>query len=94
MTMTVTEEETRLETTDDAGNATHIVWLPPHLREKTTPQAYVMEARVEGRTIEALCGHRWVPQRDPRQYPICQRCLDIYHSPGENRDDRDELPEA
>lgn len=26
--------------------------------------------------------------------PGCQACLDIYQQPGENRDDREELPDA
>ena len=91
---TMMQERVEVVTTDDPGNATHIVRIPPHLEGKTTPQAYVMEARVMGTEVEALCGHRWVPQRDPKQYPICQRCMDIYHLPGEHRDERDELPEA
>ena len=92
--MTITEDVVRTQTTDVPGEAAHIVLLPPHLRGKTSPQAYVLEARIEGRQIEALCGYRWVPEKDPTPLPVCTRCLDIYHQPGENRDDREELPEA
>ena len=40
--------------------------------------AVVLEARINGTPIEALCGHVWVPARDPKQLPICQACKDIY----------------
>ncbi len=38
----------------------------------------VMEARVYGTEVEALCGHRWVPQRDPKQYPVCPECARLF----------------
>ena len=28
--------------------------------------------------VEALCGHVWVPSRDPKQLPLCQECKSIY----------------
>lgn len=40
--------------------------------------AKVLEARITGTPLEALCGHVWVPSRDPRQVPVCQKCKDIY----------------
>lgn len=40
--------------------------------------AKVMEARIYGTPLEALCGHVWVPSRDPKQVPICQNCKEIY----------------
>lgn len=40
--------------------------------------AKVLEARITGTPLEALCGHVWVPSRDPRQVPMCQKCKDIY----------------
>ena len=40
--------------------------------------AKVLEARVYGTPIEAVCGHVWVPSRDPKQLPMCQKCKDIY----------------
>ena len=38
----------------------------------------VLEARIYGTPIEALCGHVWVPSRDPKQLPVCQKCKEIY----------------
>jgi hypothetical protein len=40
--------------------------------------AKVLQARIEGTPLEALCGHRWVPARDPKQLPLCAKCKDIY----------------
>jgi Protein of unknown function (DUF3039) len=53
--------------------------------------ALVLEARIMGTPIEALCGFVWVPSRDPKQLPVCQQCKEIYEmyksfSGGINRD--------
>lgn len=42
--------------------------------------AKVLEARINGTPIEALCGHVWVPSRDPKQVPMCGKCRDIYET--------------
>jgi len=42
--------------------------------------AKVLEARINGTPIEALCGHVWVPSRDPKKVPMCQKCKDIYET--------------
>jgi hypothetical protein len=42
--------------------------------------AKVLEARINGTPLEALCGHRWVPSRDPMQLPLCEKCKDIYET--------------
>ncbi|HVM00458.1 MAG TPA: DUF3039 domain-containing protein [Egibacteraceae bacterium] len=36
--------------------------------------AAVTEARVLGLPVEALCGKRWVPSRDPARFPLCPTC--------------------
>ena len=41
-------------------------------------EAKVLEARINGTPLEALCGHVWVPSRDPKQLPMCQACKEIY----------------
>jgi hypothetical protein len=40
--------------------------------------AVVLEARVMGTPIEALCGFVWVPSRDPKQLPVCEKCKGVY----------------
>lgn len=40
--------------------------------------AKVLEARIYGTQVEALCGYVWVPSRDPKQLPLCQKCKEVY----------------
>ena len=42
--------------------------------------AKVVEARVYGTPLEALCGAVFVPQRDPTKLPLCATCKDIYET--------------
>jgi hypothetical protein len=43
-----------------------------------TAQAIVMEARVEGIPVTALCGYTWVPSRNPENHPLCSKCAEIF----------------
>ncbi|MEJ5255380.1 MAG: DUF3039 domain-containing protein [Acidimicrobiales bacterium] len=52
----------------------HIVRVAPG----ESAAAKVLEARVTGTPLEALCGHVWVPSRDPRNLPLCTRCKEVY----------------
>ena len=42
--------------------------------------AAVLEARIYGTPLEALCGVVFVPQRDPTKLPMCEACKDIYET--------------
>lgn len=57
----------------DATRRAHIVKAPPG----KDGEAWVTEARVMGLEVEALCGKKWVPQRDPARFPVCEVCRDI-----------------
>lgn len=81
---TLTEERT--ETED--GPVAHIVKVGPG----EDAAAKVLEARINGTPIEALCGHVWVPARDPRQLPVCQKCRDVYEMYRAINDGLDETP--
>jgi hypothetical protein len=37
-----------------------------------------VESRVTGTPVTALCGKVWVPSRDPKRYPVCPTCKEIY----------------
>lgn len=52
----------------------HIVKTEPG----ETAAAKVLEARIYGSPLEALCGHVWVPSRDPKKLPLCEKCKGIY----------------
>lgn len=45
--------------------------------DKGRAAAMVTEAQVTGVPIEALCGKKWVPSRDPRRFPVCPECKEI-----------------
>ena len=55
--------------------------------------AKVLEARINGTPLEALCGHVWVPSRDPKQLPMCQACKEIYEMYRGFNDGLNEQPE-
>jgi len=52
----------------------HIVYDP---KGEGRAGAIVTEAQVLGTPVEALCGKRWIPSRDPKRYPLCPDCKAI-----------------
>lgn len=38
----------------------------------------ILPSALEGTPVEALCGKRWVPNRDPKKFPVCPECKDIF----------------
>ena len=83
-TTTLTDEET--ETED--GPVAHIV----KTKRGEDAAAKVLQARIEGTPLEALCGHVWVPSRDPKQLPVCERCKDVYGMYKNFNDGLDDTP--
>lgn len=67
---------TEEETSTDKENCAHIV----KTSGKETASAKVLQARIEGLVLEALCGYKWVPSQDPVRLPVCQECKDIYET--------------
>ena len=64
------EEEVETE----GPTVAHIVKTEPG----ESAAAKVLEARIYGTPLEALCGHVWVPSRDPKQLPLCEACKSVY----------------
>jgi hypothetical protein len=66
------DERTKLDDTDtgDTERRAHIV-----LKAGGGAAASVTEAIVMGIELEALCGKRWVPSRDPEGLPVCKECV-------------------
>jgi len=79
---------------EEAGKKTHIVRVPPHLEGMTSPEAYVLEARIEGTSVTALCGYTWIPSKDPQKFPVCDICRDIYEASLTPSENNGELPKA
>lgn len=70
--MTSRTEQRPAPVRTDAGDReryAHIIW-----RKAGGAAASVTEARVLGIPLEALCGKRWVPSRDPERFPVCPTC--------------------
>jgi len=46
------------------------------------------DAMVNGTPVVALCGKVWVPSRDPKKYPVCPECKEIWdgYKPGDDDD--------
>ena len=65
---TLVRPETKLAEPGDLEKFAHIV--DKRFRD---PE----EALVFGLEVQALCGKRWVPTRDPKQFPICPDCKSI-----------------
>lgn len=40
----------------------------------------IMESAMSGTPVIALCGKVWVPNRDPKKYPVCPECKEIFES--------------
>ncbi|MFI0447182.1 DUF3039 domain-containing protein [Actinomadura sp. 6N118] len=43
-------------------------------------KAKITESAVSGTPVVALCGKIWVPNRDPKKFPVCPECKEIYES--------------
>lgn len=40
----------------------------------------IMPSAIEGTPLEALCGKKWVPSRDPEKFPVCPECKEIFEA--------------
>lgn len=66
MTDIATRPEVRLTDGDESDDHSHI-----------GRAADVNRGYITGEPIEALCGRRFVPHRDPEQFPLCARCAEV-----------------
>lgn len=76
-TVTITEQELKLsDDTDDPDQVAHFVDQRPV--EQGGKGQDIAIAMILGIEVEALCGYRWVPYRDPTGKPVCKSCIDAY----------------
>lgn len=75
-TMPIVDDDVDTDAETQTGEPTsaHIVKAGPG----ENGAALVLEARIMGTPIEALCGFIWVPSKDPKQLPVCEKCKGIY----------------
>jgi hypothetical protein len=62
----ITEEEIRIDDDGDHDRFAHYV-----------RKADIVRANVDGVPVVALCGKKWIPNRDPDRYPVCPTCKEI-----------------
>ncbi len=65
----ITEERVDRQTTD-AGDHDRFA----HYVKKNK----ILPSTIEGTPLEALCGKKWIPSRDPQRFPVCPTCKEIY----------------
>jgi hypothetical protein len=41
---------------------------------------------IEGTPVRAICGKLWVPSRDPKRFPLCPVCKELYENVVQNDD--------
>lgn len=70
MTKVIPESETRPEISHDGGDRERFA----HYVQKDK----ITESAVTGMPVIALCGKVWVPNRDPKKFPVCPECQKIY----------------
>lgn len=61
------------ETEREPPKVAHIVSRENHADADTL----VTAAYIEGTPVEALCGQVFVPSRDPKKLPPCERCVEV-----------------
>lgn len=47
----------------------------------------IASSAIEGGAVVALCGKVWTPSRDPKKYPVCPECKEIYEGLSKGPDD-------
>jgi hypothetical protein len=48
----------------------------------------IMDSALSGSPVVALCGKVWVPGRDPKKYPVCPMCKEIFEGLDGGGDDK------
>lgn len=64
------------ELTTQSGEKAHIIAGS----QTKSAHAMTVEALVNGTPLEALCGRRWVPSKDPKRLPVCDMCKELYEA--------------
>lgn len=67
--MTTVKPETHIDPVTDDGDHDRFA----HYVRKGD----IVKSAVEGTAVEALCGKIWIPDRDPKRYPVCPTCKEI-----------------
>ena len=69
---TSTLERTQTETAPQTDSGDHERFAHYVRKEK------IVASAMSGEPVTALCGKIWVPGRDPKRFPVCPMCKEIY----------------
>lgn len=47
----------------------------------------IMESAFTGSPVIALCGKVWIPNRDPKKFPVCPACQELFEKMPEGGDE-------
>ncbi|MBB2923071.1 DUF3039 domain-containing protein [Cellulomonas cellasea] len=72
----------RSETTEQAEPGDHERFAHYVRKDK------IMASALSGNPVIALCGKVWVPGRDPKKFPVCPVCKEIYDGLRPPQDDK------
>ena len=50
----------------------------------------ILDSALSGKSVIALCGKVWVPGRDPKKFPVCPICKEIYEGLRDPQDGGDD----
>ena len=72
------------ESEGDHERMAHIVLegFRPSEEEFVSAGPSVAEGIINGTPVQALCGKTWIPNRDPKKYPLCPTCKEIAQQMG------------
>lgn len=71
-TLEIVESDQKVETTSDDGDHDK---FSHYARGDALDKAWF-----EGKPVTAICGKVWLPTSDPKKYPVCPTCKEIYES--------------
>jgi hypothetical protein len=86
MGSTSTLERTEIDPQTGEAKSAHIIAPKGKGDDYKDGAVLAMEGRLNGTPVKALCGHVFVPSRDPESLPTCQKCLDILEHRTGSRD--------
>lgn len=74
MTDLLISTDTVVETDHGSPDHAHII---DRGDDERNAQTLLLEARVNGTPLTALCGYTWVPHKDPLKLPLCPVCEEM-----------------
>jgi len=72
---TLTEERPDTQTSHEGGGNSDEPEFANNARKERITDAYIF-----GEELIAICGHRFIPSRDPERLPVCPKCKEIIDS--------------